>query len=140
MADCARDLPQGQRRLVAAARAVATEPSILLLDEPGAGLGENLVSELVTLVRRLAENGVAVLLVEHDMSFVMSACDHIVVLDFGHKLAEGTPAEVQVNPAVIASYLGEPSADAAAETARMVTSIPLPSHQDEAPPEGAHNR
>jgi sulfate-transporting ATPase len=103
----ARDLPQGVRRLVATARAVAVEPALLLLDEPGAGLGEDYVSELVRLVRRLAEeSGMAVLLVEHDMSFVMSACDRIVVLDFGRKLAEGTPEEIQGDPAVIASYLG----------------------------------
>lgn len=108
--DRARDLPQGQRRLLAAARAVAVEPSMLLLDEPGAGLGEELTPELVRLVRRLAEERrMAVLLVEHDMSFVMSACDRIVVLDFGRKIAEGTPQEVRTDPAVVASYLGETS-------------------------------
>jgi ABC-type branched-subunit amino acid transport system ATPase component/ABC-type branched-subunit amino acid transport system permease subunit len=124
MSSRAKDLPQGQRRLLAAARAVAVAPSILLLDEPGAGLGEDLVPEFVALVRQLAQRGTAVLLVEHDMSFVMSACDRIVVLDFGRKLAEGTPREVQANPAVIASYLGE-----------------LPADQQEATPEeGAHSR
>jgi sulfate-transporting ATPase len=120
----AKDLPQGQRRLLAAARAVAVSPSILLLDEPGAGLGEDLVPEFVALVRQLAQRGTAVLLVEHDMSFVMSACDRIVVLDFGRKLAEGTPREVQADPAVIASYLGELPAD----------------QEQEAPEEGAHSR
>jgi ABC-type branched-subunit amino acid transport system ATPase component/branched-subunit amino acid ABC-type transport system permease component len=120
----AKDLSQGQRRLLAAARAVAVSPSILLLDEPGAGLGEDLVPEFVALVRQLAQRGTAVLLVEHDMSFVMSACDRIVVLDFGRKLAEGTPREVQADPAVIASYLGEMPAD----------------QQQQAPEEGAHSR
>jgi ABC-type branched-subunit amino acid transport system ATPase component/branched-subunit amino acid ABC-type transport system permease component len=124
MSDRAKDLPQGQRRLLAAARAVAVSPSILLLDEPGAGLGEDLVPEFVSLVRQLAARGTAVLLVEHDMSFVMSACDRIVVLDFGRKLAEGTPSEVRADPAVIASYLGELPAD----------------QEEEAPEEGARSR
>jgi len=129
MSHRAKDLPQGQRRLLAAARAVAVAPSILLLDEPGAGLGEDLVPEFVALVRQLAQRGTAVLLVEHDMSFVMSACDRIVVLDFGRKLAEGTPREVQADPAVIASYLGELPADEQPAD-----------EQQEAPEEGAHSR
>jgi len=134
----AKDLPQGQRRLVAAARAVAIAPTVLLLDEPGAGLGEELVLELVRLVRRLAdESGIAVLLVEHDMSFVMSACDRIVVLDFGRKLAEGTPREVQADPAVIASYLGGLSADASADMERVGEGGP-PSAAEKFEPEGTH--
>ena len=87
-----QDLPYGQRRLLAIARAVATQPSVLLLDEPAAGLGDVETAELAHLVRRLADDwGIAVLLVEHDMNFVMSVCDHIVVLDFGRQIAEGTP-------------------------------------------------
>jgi sulfate-transporting ATPase len=103
----ARDLPQGRRRLLAAARAVAVQPTVLLLDEPGAGLGDELVPELIRLVRRLAQEAhMAVLLVEHDMDLVMSVCDRVIVLDFGQKLAEGSPKEIQSNPLVIASYLG----------------------------------
>jgi len=111
------DLPYGKRRLLAIARAVATQPSVLLLDEPAAGLGDNETAELGHLVRRLAsEWGMAVLLVEHDMNFVMSVCDEIVVLDFGRKISEGTPEVVRRDPAVIAAYLGEEEKELAATT------------------------
>jgi sulfate-transporting ATPase len=102
------DLPYGRRRLLAMARAVATESSVLLLDEPAAGLGDAETGELARLVGRLArEWGFAVLLVEHDMNFVMSVCDELVVLDFGRQIASGPPAEVRNDRAVIAAYLGE---------------------------------
>ena len=107
-----QDLPYGQRRLLAIARAVATEPGVLLLDEPAAGLGDHETAELAHLVRRLADDwGIAVLLVEHDMNFVMSTCDRIVVLDFGRQISEGTPDEVRNDPVVIAAYLGENDED-----------------------------
>ena len=102
------DLSHGQRRLLAIARAVATQPSVLLLDEPAAGLGDVETGELAHLVRRLADDwGIGVLLVEHDMNFVMSVCDHIVVLDFGRQISEGTPDEVRRDPVVVSAYLGE---------------------------------
>jgi sulfate-transporting ATPase len=105
------DLPYGQRRLLAIARAVASHPSVLLLDEPAAGLSDAETAELGEMVRRLAEDwGIAILLVEHDMNFVMSVCDELVVLDFGRKISEGAPEVVRNDPAVIAAYLGEPEA------------------------------
>jgi len=103
-----QDLPYGERRLLAIARAVASRPSVLLLDEPAAGLGDVETAELAHLVRRLADDwGMAVLLVEHDMTFVMSVCDELVVLDFGRKIGEGPPALVRHDPAVVAAYLGD---------------------------------
>jgi ABC-type branched-subunit amino acid transport system ATPase component/branched-subunit amino acid ABC-type transport system permease component len=102
------DLPYGLRHLASIARAIAAGPSILLLDEPAAGLSGNEARELVRTVRGLArEWGMAILVVEHDMNFVMEACDRVVVLNFGRKIAEGTPHEIRSNPEVIASYLGE---------------------------------
>jgi sulfate-transporting ATPase len=105
-----RSLPYSQRRLLSIARAVATRPSVLLLDEPAAGLGDVERRELAAVVRRLAGDwGLAVLLVEHDMGFVMSVCDHVVVLDFGRKISEGSPEHVRRDPAAVAAYLGETS-------------------------------
>jgi sulfate-transporting ATPase len=102
------DLSYGRRRLVAIARAIATEPSVLLLDEPAAGLSSGETRELATIVRHLADEfGFGVLVVEHDMAFVMSICDKVVVLDFGRQIATGTPSEVSSDPAVIAAYLGD---------------------------------
>ena len=101
------ELPYGKRRLVAIARAVAARPSVLLLDEPAAGLGESETAELGLLVRRLAEEwGMAILLVEHDVMLVLGVCDRVAVLDFGRKIAEGTPDVVRDDSAVIDAYLG----------------------------------
>jgi len=110
------ELPYGQRRLVAIARAIAMEPSILLLDEPAAGLDEGESRELAALVRKLADDwGIAVLLIEHDMEFVMGICDRVLVIDFGRPIAAGTPAEVRADPNAIAAYLGEETSATADE-------------------------
>src|SRR6185312_5929940 len=100
-------LPTGTQRLVEMARALATKPRVVLLDEPSAGLNESETTELSELLIELAATGLAILLVEHDMGLVMSACHHIHVLDFGQIIAFGTPNEVQENPLVRAAYLGE---------------------------------
>ncbi|WP_310962512.1 ABC transporter permease subunit [Nocardioides terrisoli] len=102
------ELPYGRRRLVAIARAAAASPTILLLDEPAAGLDDTETRELATVIRSLAEEqGLGVLLVEHDMSLVMDVCDQLVVLNFGQKIAEGSPAEVQQLRVVREAYLGD---------------------------------
>jgi ABC-type branched-subunit amino acid transport system ATPase component/branched-subunit amino acid ABC-type transport system permease component len=119
-------LPYGQRRLVAIARAVAAEPSVLLLDEPAAGLGEVEREELRTVIRRLAgEHGIAVLLIEHDVALVMDVCDRIVALDVGQIIAEGSPESVRTDPGVIAAYLGAPE-EPGAEPAANSPDVGLP--------------
>ncbi len=112
------ELSFGKRRLVALARAVATEPSVLLLDEPAAGLSEHETAELGVLVRRLADEwGMAVLLVEHDVSLVLGLCDRVSVLDFGHLIAHGDPEEIGQDRSVIEAYLGSEGAAAAPRVA-----------------------
>jgi sulfate-transporting ATPase len=102
------ELPYGRRRLVGIARAIATQPSVLMLDEPAAGLDDGETAELGDLIRRLAEQwGLAILLIEHDVGLVLRVCDRIVALDFGRQIAQGTPDEIRSDAAVVSAYLGD---------------------------------
>ncbi len=103
----ALDLPLGQQKLLTIARALATEPQLLMLDEPGAGLNTMEKRDLADLVRRIRDMGISVLLVEHDMDLVMGLAEWVIVLDSGQKIAEGTAMEIQRNRRVIEAYLGE---------------------------------
>jgi branched-chain amino acid transport system ATP-binding protein len=103
----AANLPFGKGRMLEIARAMAVKPSIMLMDEPAAGLNNRETGELANLIRKIRATGVTIVLVEHDMELVMDICDRIIVLNLGRKLAEGTPREIQENPLVISAYLGE---------------------------------
>jgi branched-chain amino acid transport system ATP-binding protein len=105
--ELAKNLPYGAQRKLEIARALATEPLLLLLDEPAAGMNPQETTELDSLICAIRDQGVSILLIEHDMKLVMSLSDHIFVMDYGRKIAEGRPEEVRCNPEVIRAYLGE---------------------------------
>jgi branched-chain amino acid transport system ATP-binding protein len=106
----AGDLSYGDRRRVEIARALASQPRLLLLDEPAAGMNHAEKGRLGDLILQIRQSGITVLLIEHDIDLVSKVCDHIVVLNFGREIAEGTPAEIRRSPAVIEAYLGREDA------------------------------
>jgi len=110
--ELAENLSYGDQRRLEIARAMATKPKLLCLDEPAAGFNPAEKARLMDLIRKVRDQGYTVLLIEHDMRLVMGVTDRIVVLEFGRKIAEGTPAEIRDNPAVIAAYLGVDDEDA----------------------------
>ena len=106
------NLPYGVRKRIEVVRAMMADPKILLLDEPAAGLNAQESAELQSLLRQVSESGVTLLVVEHDMHFVRSLCEHVIVLNFGRKIFEGTPEEVHKDPGVLEAYLGTGGAEA----------------------------
>jgi branched-chain amino acid transport system ATP-binding protein len=113
--ELAASLPYGEQRRLEIARALGTDPGVILLDEPAAGTNPVEKQELAALIKQVNRDGVGVLLIEHDMKLVMSVADRIVVLNFGSRIAEGTPEQIQRDPAVVAAYLGTSEEEAATE-------------------------
>ncbi|MCW2657401.1 MAG: transporter ATP-binding protein [Jatrophihabitans sp.] len=134
--DLAASLAYGEQRRLEIARALGTNPGVLLLDEPAAGTNPVEKRELAELISRInAERGVSVLLIEHDMKLVMSIAHRIVVLNFGEKIAEGTPQEIQRNPTVVAAYLGTSADDAAGQAEQapelnLIDTAPASHHEE----------
>ncbi|MGH8981670.1 MAG: ABC transporter ATP-binding protein [Acidimicrobiales bacterium] len=116
-----QELPQGRRKLVGIARALAAKPSLLLLDEPAAGLDTSESEDLGRRLRHVVDAGLSALLIDHDMGLVLGICDEIYVLDFGRIIAKGTPEEVRTNPDVLAAYLGTGGKDTSATAPQLMS-------------------
>ena len=107
----AKNLSYGNQRLLEIARALATKPQLVILDEPAGGMNEPETAGLISLIRKVRDQGITVLLIEHDMSLVMRVCEQIVVLEYGSKIAEGSPQEIKNHPEVVRAYLGAEQED-----------------------------
>ena len=107
----AKNLSYGNQRLLEIARALATQPQLVILDEPAGGMNEQETTSLISLIRKVRDQGITVLLIEHDMSLVMRVCEKIVVLEYGSKIAEGSPQEIKNDQEVIRAYLGAEQED-----------------------------
>lgn len=105
--EMANTLPYGEKRLLELARAISTEPHLLLLDEPSAGMNPQEISNLLDLIRKIRERGITILFIEHNMDVVMTIADIVIVINFGEKIAEGRPNEIYINPVVIEAYFGK---------------------------------
>lgn len=109
--DDAKNLPYGHQRELEIARALSTEPKLLFLDEPAAGMNPQETEHLMSIIRKIRDLGITIVLIEHDMKLVMNICDNITVLNYGTKIAQGTPKEIKSNPLVVEAYLGKEEED-----------------------------